>query len=312
MFLLLFLGSSAVGADLGEVVGAENANCVDDHSEGDHQVDGRCNELTSLEGDATDDHDGLGETLAAERSQERGDDTVREGGEEASNNASEVERSRKNNDVLGVEHFVCKDGEKTDPSNTFDDVSSTMDKYQRRQIARWEQKKAKDHRKFQEQMVKHARQVAWEKVYKTVEEYNPPLSIIFPHARSYAPLAGGLAWDFEDDDLPRLVLGIRFDFYEHMFNPYVDVNVEKEIESGIRRKNNASTIRLAVILSRHQQRVNIIREELVERTNRFRAIQTCRYGFKEELMMAAWHPRRLERILETYGWEAYDNLLGVE
>jgi hypothetical protein len=58
--------------------------------------------------------------------------------------------------------------------------------------------------------------------------------------------------------------------------------------------------------------VNAIREELIERTNRFRAIQTCRYGFKEELMMKAWHPDRVGKFLETYGWEAFDNLLGVE
>ena len=33
---------------------------------------------------------------------------------------------------------------------------------------------------------------------------------------------------------------------------------------------------------------------------------------KEELMMNVWHPQRVEKFLETYGWEAYDNLLGVE
>lgn len=34
--------------------------------------------------------------------------------------------------------------------------------------------------------------------------------------------------------------------------------------------------------------------------------------FKEELMMTAWRPRRMEHILDTYGWEVYDNLLGIE
>ena len=33
---------------------------------------------------------------------------------------------------------------------------------------------------------------------------------------------------------------------------------------------------------------------------------------KEQLMMSVWHPQRVEKFLETYGWEAYDNLLGVE
>jgi hypothetical protein len=28
------------------------------------------------------------------------------------------------------------------------------------------------------------------------------------------------------------------------------------------------------------------------------------------LMAAVWHPRRVEHILDTYGWDAYENLLG--
>ncbi len=31
---------------------------------------------------------------------------------------------------------------------------------------------------------------------------------------------------------------------------------------------------------------------------------------KEELMMAAWHPRRIERLLELGDWEALDNFAG--
>jgi len=27
-------------------------------------------------------------------------------------------------------------------------------------------------------------------------------------------------------------------------------------------------------------------------------------------MAAVWHPRRVEHILDTYGWDAYENLLG--
>ncbi len=44
---------------------------------------------------------------------------------------------------------------------------------------------------------------------------------------------------------------------------------------------------------------------------RWRAIHNCR-AIKEDLMAAAWHPRRVEHILETYGWDAYNNLLGEE
>jgi hypothetical protein len=42
-----------------------------------------------------------------------------------------------------------------------------------------------------------------------------------------------------------------------------------------------------------------------------RAICKCK-TIKEELMAETWHPRRVERILETYGWDAYNNLLGEE
>ena len=305
----------AVGSDLGEVVGAEDADCVDDHSEGDHQVDSRCNELTSLEGDATNDDHGLGETLAAERSQERGDDTVRKGGEEASNNASEVERSRENNDVLGVEHFVCKDGEKTDPSNTFDDVSSTMDKYQRRQIARWEQKKAKDQAKLKEQLRLQSYQRNQEIINQAVKAYEPPGDVMFTKARAlcsdprYLSLGAGhtilpLHWDV--DNWYTILMSRRIRLFGS------PLEVAAEIMEQKREKDQRYVWKMAHTLLCYRARVNLIRDELLVKTTRLRAIQACRYGFKEELMMAAWHPRRLERILETYGWEAYDNLLGVE
>lgn len=96
----------AAGADLGEVVGAEDTDGVDNHSEGDHELDGRRNELTRLEGDATNDDDGLSEALATEGRKEGGDDAVREGSKEAGNDRAEVERSRQNDEVLGIEHFV--------------------------------------------------------------------------------------------------------------------------------------------------------------------------------------------------------------
>ena len=69
--------------NLGEVVGAEDANRVDDNGEGNHELNGGGQELTGLEGDTTDDDDGLSQALASERGKERGDDTVRECGKEA-------------------------------------------------------------------------------------------------------------------------------------------------------------------------------------------------------------------------------------
>lgn len=41
---------------------------------------------------------------------------------------------------------------------------------------------------------------------------------------------------------------------------------------------------------------------------RMQAILRCKQ-IKEDLMAAVWHPRRVGHILETYGWEAYENLL---
>lgn len=34
-------------------------------------------------------------------------------------------------------------------------------------------------------------------------------------------------------------------------------------------------------------------------------------ALKEELMAAAWHPQRIERLLEIGGWEALDNFAGL-
>ena len=74
---------SSGGANLGEVVGAEDANRVDDDGEGNHELNGGSQELTGFEGDTADDHDGFSQTLASERGKERGDDAVCECGEEA-------------------------------------------------------------------------------------------------------------------------------------------------------------------------------------------------------------------------------------
>ena len=73
---------SSLGANLGKVVGAEDANRVDDDGEGNHELNGGSQELTGLEGDTADDNDGLSQVLASERGKERGDDAVCECREE--------------------------------------------------------------------------------------------------------------------------------------------------------------------------------------------------------------------------------------
>lgn len=62
---------------------------------------------------------------------------------------------------------------------------------------------------------------------------------------------------------------------------------------------------------RTTERTALFRAELEIAARRSRCVQNCKV-IKEELMAAAWHPRRVEHILDTYGWEAYENLLGEE
>lgn len=88
-----------------------------------------------------------------------------------------------------------------------------------------------------------------------------------------------------------------------------DMEIAAEIAEQKSQKREAQALQLAWKLSRHQSRITPIREELLQKTARLRAIQNCLL-VKEELMMNVWHPRRMEHILETYGWEAYENLLG--
>lgn len=104
--LLLIVTFLPGGADLGEVVGAEDANHVDDHREGDDELERGREELTRLEGDAADGDSRLGEALAAEGREEGGDDAVRDRREKAADHTPEIERRREDDDVLGIEHFV--------------------------------------------------------------------------------------------------------------------------------------------------------------------------------------------------------------
>jgi len=62
---------------------------------------------------------------------------------------------------------------------------------------------------------------------------------------------------------------------------------------------------------RTTERTALFRGELEAASRRWRAIHDCKH-IKEELMAAVWHPRRVEALLETHGWAAYNNLLGEE
>lgn len=184
-----------------------------------------------------------------------------------------------------------------------------MDKHQRRHIAKWEAKKAKDQRKFEEYMKRHAHEQALERIARAVAEWEPSPNDVFRKARELLS-----SW-------PRLRL-INDERYEFMWTWRLliskrcrvfltEIEIEAEIAEERSWKEEDIVYRLAASISRHQSRVNTIREELLQKTDRLRAVQTC-WLIKEELMMKVWHPRRVEHILETYGWEAYEKLLGVE
>jgi hypothetical protein len=192
-----------------------------------------------------------------------------------------------------------------------------MDKHQRKRLSRWELKKAKDMLKFEEAV----RELRWRRSYERavaeVRQYDPPPEVVFRRAVSL----------LKDPIIPHLgqlrqghwFLGeMGGEYHEIWWAAYNNRGSadEREVDivvtRGKDRKLAAQALGVALDLARHTDRVNAIRDELTLKTNRFRAIQLCRYGFKEELMMKVWHPDRVGKFLETYGWEAFDNLLGVE
>ena len=59
---------------------------------------------------------------------------------------------------------------------------------------------------------------------------------------------------------------------------------------------------------RTTERMQLLEADLEKGHARMQAILSCK-RIKQELMEKAWHPRRVEHVLMTYGWEAYENLL---
>ena len=105
--VLLFYLRSAGGTDLGKEVGAEDADGEDRNREGDHEVDEGRENLTDLQVDAGNRDLEVGNTLAGSRGgrQERGDDTLGEGGEELGDDGTEVDGGGDDDNVLSIEHL---------------------------------------------------------------------------------------------------------------------------------------------------------------------------------------------------------------
>ena len=203
-----------------------------------------------------------------------------------------------------------------------------MDKHQRKRLSRWEQKKGREQFKIEEYMKRHSYDQASADIKRAVQRYDPPSQVVFPQARALASDIRSLMFrEGRREALERAALLLPL-WAEDEQGPYhlaigaplprrhpyylTDSEIASEIAAGKASKEYREAVDLAFILHRHRERVDAIRDELTLKTTRLRAIQACRYGFKEELMMKVWHPDRVGKFLETYGWEAFDNLLGVE
>lgn len=87
------------------------------------------------------------------------------------------------------------------------------------------------------------------------------------------------------------------------------IAVTRSIQRLQEKMDKDCMAQMAPAFFRAIERTATIRDELVSAYPRWRSVLNCK-ALKEEIMMAAWHPRRVEHILTTYGWEAYENLLG--
>ena len=87
------------------------------------------------------------------------------------------------------------------------------------------------------------------------------------------------------------------------------IDVRASISNGRQLIDKRKSMVEAYDLLRTKKRTNKIRNELVTKCERLRPILNFKH-IKEELMMVAWHPKRIERILELGGWDALDNFAG--
>ena len=203
-----------------------------------------------------------------------------------------------------------------------------MDKHQRKYLARWETNKARRQAKFEEKMRNREFDATVDSLEAYSASYEPDMTeflktalpiLDIPRAASmfrYITLQsyGYPQWLFRPGATLRerytdIMWWRNIKFDERKLERVIDVEASK---AAIRRaKTDAVFIHEIERLQRQVERTEIIKEELLDVAHKFRTIATCKH-IKEELMMAAWHPRRVERILDLYGWEAYENLLGVE
>ena len=220
-----------------------------------------------------------------------------------------------------------------------------MDKRQRKQLAQWESKKAKTQAKFEERVREHFEEPALVKIEAFGDSYKPhPLRVlpgVIKQAETYlkelrrpslppgrhqlmtsrSPVAEWILMGEEDFGWLYRTINSRMWYFGGRFTEYDQfivhddrslerrIDVPKTIDAIRDHKDDQLRRTYMRGIMRSALRLDPIREELAVATHKSRTIHNCK-AIKEDLMAAAWHPRRIERLLETHGWEAYENLLG--
>jgi hypothetical protein len=207
-----------------------------------------------------------------------------------------------------------------------------MDKHQRRQLARWETKKAKNQFKFEERLRDYWNEPVLDKIDAYGNSYKPhpvrALQGITKQAEKSLerlrelPLTWSLIIAGDFDWTPTTMFSSRVRFFGRPISEYEPfivcderslewrIDVPKTLAAIRDHKDNRFRSECRWGMVRSALRLGPLREELTFVTRKFRAIQNCRL-IKEELMMNVWHPRRMEKFLETYGEDAFDNFIGL-
>lgn len=247
-----------MGSDLGEEIGAENTECHNRNEERDHEINKRCDHRTDLQVDACDRHLELSHTLASGSSgcEEWCDDTLGERGKELGHNRAEVDGGGDDDNILGVEHFICKTREKTDSFWT--DV--------------WKLKMDPE-----------------EQVMNAIYEYQSCPTDALATLRYYYDIHPDREDDSSEIFAEQTLAELMYEV-DYLRDNDGYVLVEESIEYAKREIDD-------LFYYMHSNSFN-------RTMNRMKKL-------KEELMEKAWHPHRIERILELGGYDALDNFAGV-
>ena len=182
-------------------------------------------------------------------------------------------------------------------------VPFNMDNRQRKDLVKWELKKTKKRERLERKTQKNFNRDAIEEVHAFAQTYEPNRTDFSIRKMGYRVFhvgsrMRGFVWD--------RYLPIQYN--ERKLERAVDILAS--IAAVKSMKDETAMMEFSEEICRHYERTLCVKSELLASAYKFRAIQNCKNGFKEELMMNVWHPRRVERILEIGGWDLLDNLMG--